>query len=272
MAIEERSERSPLLPTQQAHGTGAINTSAGAFGVSPEQLTAMLDPKDVEKLSRLGGADQVCKHLLVDPAVGLRQREQVDTDGTRSTEPFQARRSVFGRNELPEAETTTFLQLLFEAYNDRTLILLTIASVVSLLVGIYDDTLGSHKDDDVKVGWVEGAAIFLAVLVVCFTNAINDYQKEKQFRKLNAKKEDRTVKALRDGNEVEIGVQEINVGDILLIEPGDIVPVDGVYLSGHRMKCDESSATGESDAIKKGTADEGLDPFILSGAKVLEGV
>ncbi|ORX67088.1 calcium-translocating P-type ATPase [Linderina pennispora] len=204
----------------------------------------MLDPKDIEKLKQLGGAEQVCKHLLVDPAVGLRQREQVDTDGLRQSEPFQARRAVFGRNELPEAETTTFLQLLFDA----------------------------HKNDEVKVGWVEGAAIFLAVLVVCFTNAINDYQKEKQFRKLNAKKEDRTVKALRDGNEVEIGVQEINVGDILLIEPGDIVPVDGVYLSGHRMKCDESSATGESDAIKKGTMDECLDPFILSGAKVLEGV
>ncbi|KAJ1949936.1 plasma membrane calcium, partial [Linderina pennispora] len=272
MAPVERNERSPLLPTQQVNGAGAINTSAGAFGVSPEQLTAMLDPKDIEKLKQLGGAEQVCKHLLVDPAVGLRQREQVDTDGLRQSEPFQARRAVFGRNELPEAETTTFLQLLFDAYNDRTLILLTIASVVSLLVGIYDDTWGSHKNDEVKVGWVEGAAIFLAVLVVCFTNAINDYQKEKQFRKLNAKKEDRTVKALRDGNEVEIGVQEINVGDILLIEPGDIVPVDGVYLSGHRMKCDESSATGESDAIKKGTMDECLDPFILSGAKVLEGV
>ncbi|KAJ2008896.1 plasma membrane calcium [Coemansia thaxteri] len=150
--------------------------------------------------------------------------------------------------------------------------MLTIASVVSLAVGVYDDLLGSHKDDEVKVGWVEGAAIFLAVIVVCLTNAINDYQKEKQFQKLNAKKEDRTVKALRDGNEVEIGVQEVNVGDILLIEPGDIMPVDGVYLSGHNMTCDESSATGESDAIKKGTAAEGRDPFILSGGKVLEGV
>ncbi|KAI8321291.1 PMCA-type calcium-translocating P-type ATPase [Martensiomyces pterosporus] len=232
----------------------------------------MLDPKDPEKLKQLGGPDQICKSLLVDPKVGLRQREQVDAHGNRQDEPFQTRREVFGKNILPEAQAVTFWQLLVAAYNDRTLIMLTIASVVSLAVGIYDDVLGSHKDDDVKVGWVEGAAISLAVLVVCFTNAINDYQKEKQFQKLNAKKEDRTVKALRDGNEVEIGVQEINVGDILLIEPGDIIPVDGIYLSGHKMTCDESSATGESDAIKKGTLDEERDPFILSGAKVLEGV
>ncbi|KAJ2037778.1 plasma membrane calcium, partial [Coemansia sp. S16] len=232
----------------------------------------MLDPKDPEKLLDLGGPDQICKALLVDPKVGLKQREQVGSGGDHHAEPFQARREVFGRNTLPEAHAVTFLQLLIAAYNDRTLIMLTIASVVSLAVGVYDDLLGSHKNDEVKVGWVEGAAISLAVIVVCFTNAINDYQKEKQFQKLNAKKEDRTVKTLRDGNEVEIGVQEINVGDILLIEPGDIIPVDGVYLSGHNMTCDESSATGESDAIKKGLATDGRDPFILSGAKVLEGV
>ncbi|KAJ2569145.1 plasma membrane calcium, partial [Coemansia sp. RSA 1836] len=263
------SERTPLLPGGggSGHSSGALR-SGNPFGVEPEQLTDMLDPKDVDKLLDLGGSDQICKALLVDPKVGLKQREQVGP----GSEPFQARREVFGRNTLPEAHAVTFLQLLAAAYNDRTLIMLTIASVVSLAVGVYDDMLGSHKNDEVKVGWVEGAAIFLAVIVVCFTNAINDYQKEMQFQKLNAKKEDRTVKTLRDGNEVEIGVQEINVGDILLIEPGDIIPVDGVYLSGHNMTCDESSATGESDAIKKGMASDGRDPFILSGAKVLEGV
>ncbi|CAG8804172.1 16317_t:CDS:2, partial [Racocetra fulgida] len=44
--------------------------------------------------------------------------------------------------------------------------------------------------------------------------------------------------------------------------------VDGLYLSGYNLTCDESSATGESDAIKKGAN----DPFILSGSKVTDGV
>jgi P-type Ca2+ transporter type 2C len=35
------------------------------------------------------------------------------------------------------------------------------------------------------------------------------------------------------------------------MEPGEIIPCDGVFLSGHNVKCDESGATGESDAIKK---------------------
>lgn len=87
------------------------------------------------------------------------------------------------------------------------------------------------------------------------------------------------------------------VGDIALLEPGEIVPCDGVFLSGHNVKCDESGATGESDAIKKVSFDEcmalkqkaeesgagggdahgvaGLghtDCFVVSGSKVLEGV
>jgi len=66
-----------------------------------------------------------------------------------------------------------------------------------------------------------------------------------------------------------ISVFDVVVGDILLLEPGDIVSADGVFLEGHNLKCDESNATGESDAVKKGP---GQDPFLLSGTKVLEGV
>ena len=86
------------------------------------------------------------------------------------------------------------------------------------------------------------------------------------------------------------------VGDVALLEPGEIVPCDGVFLSGHNVKCDESGATGETDAIKKvtyydclslrdrnrGDSHEGVvlrsargshtDCFIVSGSKVLEGI
>jgi len=41
------------------------------------------------------------------------------------------------------------------------------------------------------------------------------------------------------------------VGDVALLEPEEIVPCDCIFLSGHNFKCDESAATGESDAIKK---------------------
>ena len=74
------------------------------------------------------------------------------------------------------------------------------------------------------------------------------------------------------------------VGDIAIMEPGEIIPVDGIFVSGHNVKCDESGATGESDAIKKFPFEDVYkewqekdgktkkDCFILSGSKVLEGV
>lgn len=77
--------------------------------------------------------------------------------------------------------------------------------------------------------------------------------------------------------------QEVLVGDVALLEPGEILPCDGVILSGHNVKIDESGATGESDAIGKISHGELLellkdsenphfDCFVLSGSKVLEGV
>jgi Ca2+-transporting ATPase len=98
-------------------------------------------------------------------------------------------------------------------------------------------------------------------------------------------KEDRNVKIVRGGQTKLVNIYDIVVGDILHLEPGDLIPVDGVLPEGHNVKCDESAATGESDALKKVPAEYALnsteagskfsnkfDPFILSGAKVLEGV
>ena len=128
--------------------------------------------------------------------------------------------------------------------------------------------------------------------------SLNDWQKERQFKSLNEKKEERGLKVIRDGVEQVIDVRKVVVGDIALLEPGEIIPCDGVFIQGHNVKCDESGATGESDAIKKISYEECLaafkkgerehtsidlkdtkfedvvkhtDCFIVSGSKVLEG-
>ena len=168
--------------------------------------------------------------------------------------------------------------------------------MVSLALGLYQD-LGvpaelTYSDAcpngcaQPKVDWVEGVAICVAIIIVVLVGSINDWQKERQFKKLNEKREDRTVKVIRSSKEMVINVKDLVVGDICLLEPGEIIPVDGVFLKGHHVRCDESGATGESDAIKKFSYQECIDErdslrpgqrakkdcFLVSGAKVLEGV
>ena len=55
--------------------------------------------------------------------------------------------------------------------------------------------------------------------------------------------------------------QDVLVGDLALLEPGEIIPCDGVLVAGHNVRCDESAATGESDVIKKVTPDEALEDW-----------
>ena len=140
---------------------------------------------------------------------------------------------------------------------------------MSLALGFFQDFGTPRPAGEPPVDWVEGVAIIVAILIVVrdalvtffpwLTNlrvrqvmvgSLNDWQKERQFKSLNEKKEERGLKVIRDGVEQVIDVKKVVVGDVALLEPGEIVPCDGVFLQGHNVKCDESGATGESDAIK----------------------
>jgi hypothetical protein len=95
--------------------------------------------------------------------------------------------------------------------------LLCIAAAVSLALGLYQD-FGTPREhvacaDGTKnclapqVDWVEGVAILAAVSIVVIVGSVNDWQKERQFKVLNAKKEDRSVIAIRNGQESTINVK-----------------------------------------------------------------
>nr|WP_290665129.1 heavy metal translocating P-type ATPase [Ardenticatena sp.] len=61
----------------------------------------------------------------------------------------------------------------------------------------------------------------------------------------------KTATLLRDGQEVEVPVDDVQVGDVLLVKPGETVPVDGIIIEG-RSTIDESMVTGESVPAEKG--------------------
>jgi Ca2+-transporting ATPase len=284
------------------------------FAFSPGQLGKLYNPKSLAAFYALGGLEGIEKGLMTDRKAGLSIDEQycpqtvsfeeatARTNGASNSPPkqevhrsdttpresgkesFADRKRVFSDNRLPVRKPKSILQLAWIAYNDKVLILLTIAAIISLALGLYQTFGVKHENGEPAVEWVEGVAIIIAILIVVVVGAANDWQKERQFVKLNRKKEDRYVKAIRSGKTLEISVYEVLVGDVVQLEPGDMVPVDGILIQGHGIKCDESSATGESDLLKKAPGDDvfraienheslkKMDPFILSGAKVSEGV
>lgn len=65
----------------------------------------------------------------------------------------------------------------------------------------------------------------------------------------------KTARVLRDGTEVEIGIEEIIVGDIVVVRPGERIPVDGKVISGS-SSVDQSILTGESIPVSKEVGDD----------------
>ncbi|KAH9021976.1 calcium-translocating P-type ATPase [Lactarius hengduanensis] len=164
---------------------------------------------------------------------------------------IEDRQRIYGHNIPPQRPTKGLLLLMWLAIQDKLLVLLLIAAVVLLSLDLFQDFHTTHPQGEPSVNLVEGVAIIVAILVVVAVGSLNDWQKERQFQALNKKKEGRLVKVIRDGGERKIGVYHVVVGDVVLLEPGRVISCDGVFLSGHNVRCDESSATGEPNAIKK---------------------
>ena len=178
-----------------------------------------------------------------------------------SPNEIEHRKATFGSNYIPPQPPKTFLEFLFDAFKDTLLIILMIAGLVSLVLGV-------TVEEDKSTAWIEGFAIFVAVIIVAFVTAINDYTKEQQFRGLQSKIEgEHTFTVIRKGESSSIFNGDIVVGDICQLKYGDMIPADGLLVQNNDLKIDESSLTGESDLVKKGDK----RPFILSGTRVMEG-
>ncbi|KAF9785616.1 hypothetical protein IL306_005384 [Fusarium sp. DS 682] len=299
-----------------------FRTEQNKFAFSPGQLSKLLNPKSLNAFYALGGIEGIEKGLLTDRNAGLSIDEstvdggvafhEVAPEGTpkygtaggtipernadaavhipppkdpNPTGAFCDRKKIFRDNRLPEKKSKTLLEIAWTTYNDKVLILLTIAAIVSLALGLYQTFGGEHKKGEPKVEWVEGVAIIVAIVIVVLVGTINDWHMQRQFTRLTKKTNDRMVNVIRSGNSQEISINDVMVGDVMHLATGDIVPVDGIFIQGSSVKCDESSATGESDLLRKAPAAdvfnaiqkldtkeaEKLDPFIISGSKVNEG-
>ena len=121
----------------------------------------------------------------------------------------EASRLEFGSNVLPQCPARSFFSFVLEAAQDRILILLSLAAIVSLII---------HWKGG---GWIEGVAILAAVVIVILVNAVNDWKKDQLFRALNSKSQANIkAKVKRSGIQQQILLSELVIGDVVFLEPG----------------------------------------------------
>lgn len=230
-----------------------VREKSTVFGCTARDLLNLNRDGQTEEntaaLAAMGGVSDLAAKLHSDPFTGI--------DPSMNAR----RQKEFGLNYMPTPDARTWWSLFVASFEDTTLQILIASSAVSLAVGFYSDP---------AKGWIEGAAILVAVLVVAIVTATNDYSKDQQFRALNALKDNILVQVIRKGVRIEISTNDVLVGDVVCLESGDKVPADGVLVKGSAVTCNESSLTGEPEDVRKGV-EKGEDPFLLSGCVMTGG-
>ncbi|XP_018555668.1 plasma membrane calcium-transporting ATPase 3b isoform X1 [Lates calcarifer] len=246
----------------------------GDFGVTVKELRELMELRGADALQKIqdsyGDTEGLCQRLQSNITDGL-SGDPADLD---------RRCQTFGQNFIPPKKPKTFLELVWEALQDVTLIILEAAAIISLGLSFYQPpgkeseacgnvSGGAEDEGEGDTGWIEGAAILLSVVCVVLVTAFNDWSKEKQFRGLQSRiEQEQKFTVVRKGNVIQIPVADMVVGDLAQVKYGDLLPADGILIQGNDLKIDESSLTGESDHVRK-SVDK--DPMLLSGTHVMEG-
>ena len=172
--------------------------------------------------------------------------EKIKFEGL-STEEVTRSREKYGSNALETIHRDTFFRQLLRSLGDPIIRILLIA------LGI--KTIFLIKDFD----WYETVGIAIAIFLASFISTLSEYGSEKAFDKLQQEASKTKAKVKRFEGIKNIPIDDIVVGDIILLEYGEKIPADGILLEGN-LTIDESSITGESKEIYKYPFRKGNNP------------
>jgi len=164
---------------------------------------------------------------------------ETSADGL-SSKSAKSRLQKHGPNELVTPQKETLLHRFFAQFQDFMILVLLCAAIVSFLLSL----LEGHAD------YADPVIILLVVTLNAILGVIQETKAEhslEALKKLSAPH----ANILRDGKRISVPSAELVPGDIIYLEPGNMVPADARLLSVTGLKVDESSLTGESVAIEK---------------------
>ncbi len=159
-----------------------------------------------------------------------------------------------GSNVIPDSEPTTFWEEFKETFNDP-MIRILLAIVVIMLIMFF---LG-HAEIYEPIGTI------VAVLIVAFVTAKTGVASDTKYRELKDSTKKDTCKVYRNGLITVVEVDDVVVGDKIILQSGDKIPADGLLVDGD-LRVDNSVLNGEAEECKKtATSIETSFPEELTG-------
>ena len=157
--------------------------------------------------------------------------------GLTDNEVIESRKK-FGANVINSSKKNSFIKQYIATLGDPIIRILLIA------LGIKTVFLIQSFD------WYETVGIVIAIFLASFISTVSEYGSEKAFEKLQEESSKIKCRVKRNNKIEEVDIEEVVVGDIVLLESGDRIPADGEIIEGE-ISVDESSLTGETKEIYK---------------------
>lgn len=152
-------------------------------------------------------------------------------------------RKKYGANTITNSKTDTFFHMFIETLGDPIIKILLIVLAIKVIFLI--------KDFD----WYETVGIIIAIFLASFISTISEYGSQKAFQRLTEESLKTKCRVKRNNKIEEILVEDVVVGDIVVLNTGDKIPADGIIIEG-KIAVDESMMNGEAkEAYKEATID-----------------
>ncbi|ORX91705.1 Ca-transporting ATPase [Basidiobolus meristosporus CBS 931.73] len=179
--------------------------------------------------------EEVLSSFSVKPSQGL------------STEEANVLLKKYGKNELPQEESTPLWELILEQFKDQLVVILLIAAAISFVLAFLED-----DKDESGTAFVEPMVILLILIANATVGVIQESNAEKAIEALKEYSPDE-AHVLRDGKVQKINAVELVPGDIINVSVGDKIPADCrvLELISSSIRIDQAILTGESVSVNK---------------------
>lgn len=162
-------------------------------------------------------------------------------------------RQKYGDNSMTEQASESFWDKLKGNLGDPMIKILIVALLINVVLAVLGG-VGVIKEGAPE--WYEPLGIFVAIALATLVSTFSEYRNENAFQKLQEEASRIMCKVYRNGEIAEVAINDIVVGDAILLQSGDKVPADGIIIDGD-IKADQSVLNGESREAKKIAVPEG---------------